>query len=360
MRESSTPPESQVGMIIREREPVNMEFPFDQLNDFLTPNHLFYIRSHFKAPELNARGYRLGISGAVKHPFIISYEELLGLPAITKPATLECAGNGRVFLAPQVRGAQWQLGAVSTAEWTGVPLSALLERAGVGEDACEILFEAADVGKPKEEPIPPGMLRYARSLGVEKAKDAIIAYKMNGEDIPADHGFPLRAIVPGYYGMASVKWLENISVLTEPFKGYWQTTDYAYWDFDQNKNPVRRALGPAALKSAIARPRMREPIPAGSIYKVFGAAWGSDTHVEKVELSTDGGVSWQEVRFLDEADPDVWRRWECEWKVPDAKGSYLLKSRATDAEGNSQPDHHDERFGTYVIDHILGIEVVVC
>lgn len=360
MNKSFISAESQVGLILRERDPVNMEFPFDRLNEFLTPNHLFYIRSHFKAPQLNRSDYRLAIGGAVKQPFSISYEDLLALPPITQPATLECAGNGRIFLVPQVRGAQWGLGAVSTAEWTGVPLSALLERAGVAADACEVLFEAADFGKPKEEPVPPGMIRYARSLAVDKANDVIIAYKMNGDDIPVDHGFPLRAIVPGYYGMASVKWLENIRVLTEPFKGYWQTSDYAYWDYEENRNPVRRALGQMALKSAIARPRIRETIPAGSSYRVFGAAWGSDTHVEKVELSTDDGRNWQDVRFLDKADSGVWRRWEHEWKVPDVKGSYVLKSRATDAQGNSQPDHHDERFGTYVIHHMVGIEVVVC
>ncbi len=348
-----------IGLIIREREPLNLEYPFDQLDEFLTPNDLFYIRSHFKAPVLDRHDYRLSIYGAVTTPLKISYEELLGLPSVTKPATLECAGNGRIFLVPQVKGAQWQLGAVSTANWTGVPLTALLEKAGVDSNACEILFEACDTGAPKEEPIPPGQIQYARSLDAEKAKDVIIAYRMNGEEIPLDHGFPLRAIVPGHYGMASVKWLTGIRVLTEPFKGYWQTSDYGYWDYDENNNPMRRALGPMALKSAIARPRTREFIPAGQSYRVFGAAWGSDTVVEQVELSADDGKTWQPVTFIDEAQPFVWRRWEFNWKVPAEKGTYILKSRATDAQGNVQPDHHDKRFGAYVIHHTFGIEVVV-
>ncbi len=263
------------------------------------------------------------------------------------------------FLVPQVKGAQWQLGAVSTADWTGVPLNALLEKAGLDSNACEILLEACDTGTPKEEPIPPGDTPYARSVSIGKAKDVIIAYQMNGEEIPLDHGFPFRAIVPGHYGMASVKWLTGIRVLTEPFKGYWQTSDYGYWDYDEKNNPMRRALGQMALKSAIARPRTREFIPAGSSYRVFGAAWGSDTEVEKVELSTDGGDTWKPVSFLDEAKPFVWRRWKFEWQVPAEKGTYLLKSRATDAQGNSQPDHHDKRFGTYVIHHTFPIEVVV-
>ena len=357
MSASMAPGEPQVGLIIREREPVNLEYPFDQLDAFLTPNDLFYIRSHFKAPRLDAKTYRLAIDGAVKQPFTISYKDLLAMPAVTRPATLECAGNGRIFLVPQVKGAQWQLGAVSTAQWTGVPLSALLDRAGLDPNACEVIFEAADKGTPKEEPVPPGETRYARSISVEKASDALIAYAMNGEEIPVDHGFPLRAIVPGHYGMASVKWLTHIRVVDQPFEGYWQTSDYGYWDF-QDGNPIRHALGAMAVKSAIARPRTREFIPAGQAYQVFGASWGGEV-VTATEVSTDDGKSWQPVRFLDEEQPFVWRRWQFDWKVPEQKGVYLLRSRATDARGNAQPEEHEKRFGTYVIHHTFPIEVVV-
>ena len=353
------PSEPQIGFIVREREPLNLEWPFDQLDTFLTPNDQFYIRSHFTAPVLDRHDYRLSIGGAVDQPFTISYDELLTMPAVTRPATLECAGNGRVFLAPQVKGAQWQLGAVSTAEWTGVPLTDLLKRAGIAPNACEILFEAADTGTPKEEPIPPGDTSYSRSIATDLAGDVLIAYAMNGEEIPVDHGFPLRAIVAGHYGMASVKWLTHIRVLTEPYKGYWQTSDYGYWEYDENNNPMRRALGQMAVKSAIARPRTREFIPAGSTYRVFGAAWGSNTHVAQVELTTDNGKTWQPVRFVDEPQYGVWRRWEFDWQVPQEKGTYMLRSRATDTEGNTQPEEHDKRFGTYVIHHTFGIEVVV-
>ena len=359
MSTTLAPSETQVGLIIRQREPVNLEYPFDHLEAFLTPNDLFYIRSHFKAPVLDRHEYKLTVGGAVAKPFTISYEELISMPSVTRAATLECAGNGRIFLVPQVKGAQWQLGAVSTAAWTGVPLSVLLERAGVDPNACEVLFEAADKGTPNEEPIPPGDTPYARSLSIEKAKDVIVAYQMNGEEIPVDHGFPLRAIVPGHYGMASVKWLTQIRVLTAPFTGYWQTSDYAYWDYDENNNPIRRALGEMAVKSTIARPRTREFIPAGSTYRVFGAAWGCDTYADKVELSTDDGKTWVPVRFLDEPQFGVWRRWEFDWKVPEQKGTSMLRSRATDAHGNTQPEAHDGRFGTYVINHSFGIEVTV-
>ena len=359
MKSSFAPSEPQIGFIIREREPVNFEYPFDQLDGFLTPNDQFYIRSHFKAPVLDRDNYRLAIGGAVREPFTIGYDELRAMPSVTRPATLECAGNSRIFLVPQVKGAQWQLGAVSTAEWTGVPLSALLARAGVEPNACEILFEAADEGTPKEEPVPPGDTSYSRSLAWSKADDVLIAYEMNGEELPVDHGFPLRAVVSGHYGMASVKWLTHIRVLTEPYKGYWQTSDYGYWAYDENNNPMRLALGQMAVKSAIARPRTREFVPAGSTYQVFGAAWGSETHIAQVELTTDDGKTWQEVEMLDEPQFGVWRRWAFEWAVPEEKGTYTLRSRATDTQGNTQPDHHDKRFGTYVIHHSFGIEVVV-
>src|SRR6058998_3381637 len=151
-----------VGLIIRQKEPNNLETPFDQIDSFLTPTELFYIRSHFPAPRLEVASYQLRIDGAVRKPLSLSYRQLRDMPSETRIATLECAGNGRVFLVPQAEGAQWELGAVGNAEWTGVPLGALLERAGL-EDACEVVLEGADQGTPAEPPIPPGPISYARS-----------------------------------------------------------------------------------------------------------------------------------------------------------------------------------------------------
>src|SRR5690349_13750314 len=137
---------SAVGLIIRQKSPVNLEMPFDQVDSYLTPTELFYIRSHFTAPSIDATAYQLRIDGAVRNPLALSYKELREMPSETRIATLECAGNSRVFLVPQVRGAQWELGAVGNAEWTGVPLQALLERAGLEDDACEVVLEGADRG----------------------------------------------------------------------------------------------------------------------------------------------------------------------------------------------------------------------
>jgi DMSO/TMAO reductase YedYZ molybdopterin-dependent catalytic subunit len=152
---------SSVGLIIRQKEPNNLETPFDQVDSFLTPTELFYIRSHFPTPKLELASYQLQVDGAVRNPFSLSYNELRDMPCETRVATLECAGNSRVFLIPQAEGAQWELGAVGNAEWTGVPLGALLERAGMEEEACEVVFEGGDRGTPKEQPIPPGPISYA-------------------------------------------------------------------------------------------------------------------------------------------------------------------------------------------------------
>jgi len=161
---------------------------------------------------LELASYRLYIAGAVRSPFSLTYKELRDMPAETRVALLECAGNSRVFLVPQVQGAQWELGAAGNAEWTGVPLSVLLERAGLEEDACEIVLEGPDRIVPKEGAIPPGPISYARSLPLAKAlqREVLIAYQMNGRDLSNDHGYPVRAIVPGHYAMASVKWLRDI------------------------------------------------------------------------------------------------------------------------------------------------------
>src|SRR6202795_473983 len=310
-----------VGLIIRQKDPNNLEMPFDQLMEFITPSELFYIRSHFATPDLDPLAYRLSIGGAVRNELSLSYADIRAMPSRTCVATLECAGNSRVFLIPQVEGAQWELGAVGNAEWTGVPLAVLLERAGMEENACEIVLEGADCGMPKETPVPPVPISYARSLPRNKTiqREALIVYQLNGRELPPDHGYPVRAIVPGHYGMASVKWLTRIHVVREPFQGYWQTSDYAYWDYLDAK-PVRRALGEMKLKSEITRPRVYETLAGNQVYRVFGAAWAGETEVTEIAVSTDGGQTWAEAEFLDPAQLHAWRRWKFDWLTPKKPG----------------------------------------
>ncbi len=193
-------------MITRGEEPLNLEMPFSSLREFITPNEQFYVRGHFPIPEINVQNWRLKVEGAVASPFELTYDELRQMPSQTMTATMECAGNGRSFLQPKVKGVAWDLGAVGNAEWTGLLLGDVLRRAGVRSDAREVVLEGGDKGAIPEPPRPPGEIHYARSLPIAKASDdVLLAFEMNGQPLPASHGFPLRAVVPGWFGMASVK-----------------------------------------------------------------------------------------------------------------------------------------------------------
>lgn len=347
-------------LIVREKEPLNLEFPFSALNDFITPAESFYIRSHFPVPRLDTGSYQLRIDGAIEHPLTISYDELRRMPAQTNPFTLECAGNSRVFLTPQKQGVQWERGAIGTANWTGVPLASILDLVRPTNRAIEIVLEGADRGEPSKAPKPSGSIPFARSLPLSKARqpEVMLAYQMNGAELPPEHGFPVRAVVPGHYGMASVKWLTAIHVIEERFEGYWQTTDYAYWDYVSGA-PVRRPLRDLMVKSLIARPSLYEHVPAASNYEITGAAWSGASTITEVELSTDAGGTWALVEFLDPIHPFAWRRWRYEWHTPDRACSCTLMSRARDGSGVTQPEKHDPKYEAYAIHHTLPVDVFV-
>src|SRR6266568_1200980 len=217
------------GKIVRSEDPLNLEMPFERLDGFITPTELFYVRTHFPIPKIDKKTWRLRVEGEVEKPFELRYDELLKLESRKVSVTLECAGNNRIFLEPKVKGVQWGLGAVGNAEWTGVALSILLDRARVKSTAREIILEGADGGKLEDPKSPAGELKFARSIPFAKAREVLLAYKMNDVDLTTEHGFPLRAIVPGWYAMASIKWLQRIVVMDKPFTGYYQTLDYAYW-----------------------------------------------------------------------------------------------------------------------------------
>jgi DMSO/TMAO reductase YedYZ molybdopterin-dependent catalytic subunit len=351
--------DSSGGLITREHQPQNLEFLFAGLNRFVTPNALFYVRNHFKQPELDPRDWLLKIEGAVEHTLELTYDELLKMASRTQPVTLECAGNGRVLLTPKEAGAQWELGAVSNAEWSGVPLAAVLDRAGVRPGAVEVLLEGADKGESRDEPKSPGEIQYARSVPLEKARrDVLLAHRMNGEPLPAAHGFPLRALVPGWYGMASVKWLTRIVVLDRPFHGFFQSLQYTYWE-RVNGAPTLTPITQLQVKAEISRPGAYEVVAAGKSYRVHGAAWTGDGTVTKVELSVDGGKSWQTTRLIDDAVPYAWRRWEYEWRTPARAGKQRLMARATDSQGRTQPLERDRDRRNYMISHVLPIDVEV-
>jgi DMSO/TMAO reductase YedYZ molybdopterin-dependent catalytic subunit len=347
------------GLIVRQRQPENLEFPFDTLDSFLTPNDRFYIRSHFAVPTLEAGSWRLKVEGAVERPFEVGYDDLLRMESRTRPATLECAGNGRVYLAPSPRGVQWELGAVSTAEWTGVPLAAILNRAGVKTGAVDVVLEGADSGEIKDPPKPAGAIHFARSLPLSKAlnPDTLLAFKMNSAELPQSHGFPVRAVVPGWYGVASVKWLTRIVVTESPYQGHFQTVDYATFDRREGL-PVRVPISEMQVKASIARPVIHEIITAGKPYTISGAAWSGEKPIQRVDISTDGGASWSQARLTDRSHPHSWRLWSYAWRSP-TMGKAVLMARATDAAGRVQPMQRDPDRDHYMISHVLPIEVEV-
>ena len=345
-------------MITREKEPPNLEMPFSALDSFVTPSERFYVRCHFPIPKINERDWRLKVEGKVARPFEVTTDDLRQMPTQTSAVTLECVGNSRVFLVPKVKGVQWELGAIGNAEWTGVRLRDLLQRAGMANEAREIILEGADNGTIAEPPRPAGKINFARSLPFEKAMDdVLLAFAMNGEPLSAAHGFPLRAVVPGWYGMASIKWLRRIIVTDQPFNGYYQSIDYAYWQRGDS-GPALVPVAEIEVKAEIARPENNEVIRANSKYLVKGAAWTSKAIVTKVEVSCDSGRSWGEATLNGDATENAWRLWGFEWQTP-APGNYILMARATDSRGRMQPMEHDLNRGTYMISHCLPIEVEV-
>jgi DMSO/TMAO reductase YedYZ molybdopterin-dependent catalytic subunit len=350
---------SQGGMIVREREPLNLEMPFGTLDGFITPVDRFFVRNHFSIPRIDVKTWRLKIEGEVETPFELTDDEVRAMASRTIPVTMECAGNGRAFLTPPTSGAQWERGAVSNAEWTGVLLADVLRRAGLKNSVREVIFQGADRGEIKEPPGPAGEIHYARSMPLKKAnEDVLLAFKMNGEELTPAHGAPLRLIVPGWYGMASVKWLTRIIASAQPFHGYYQTIDYAYWE----RGPGAPTLVPITemqVKAQIARPGFADAVRAGETYHVRGAAWTSEAEITKVEISTNGGETWHPTHLLGESIRNAWRLWECNWKVPEKPGKATLMARATDSEGRTQPTERDMDRRSYIVNHLLPIEVDV-
>src|SRR5260370_34376657 len=288
------------GKIVRGEDPLNLEMPFETLRDFITPTESFYVRTHFPIPKIDKKDWRLRIEGEVENPLEFRYDDLLKIEALTIPVTLECAGNNRNFLDPKVKGVQWGLGAVGTANWTGVPLSTLLDGAGVNPQSREVILEGADGGALGDAKAPTGNLKFARRIPLAKAKDVLLAYKMNDADLPPENGFPLRAIVPGWYAMASIKWLQRIIVTDRTFTGYYQTMDYAYWARQEDTAELV-SLTEIQIKAEIARPAAGDIVPANSNLRVHGAAWAGESEIIKVELATDGGATWEEAKMSAEA-----------------------------------------------------------
>jgi DMSO/TMAO reductase YedYZ molybdopterin-dependent catalytic subunit len=346
------------GKIVLSEEPLVLETHLKHLQSFITPTKLFYVRMHFPIPKIDKNNWRLRIEGSVEQPFGINFHELTKLESRKVPATLECAGNSRGFLEPKVKGVQWGLGGVSNAEWTGVPLSRVLDRAGMKSSAREIIFKGADHGKLEDPKAPRGEVSFARSIPIEKARDVLLAYKMNDVDLPPEHGFPVRAIVPGWYAVASVKWLQRIVVSDKPFNGYYQTLDYSFWKKRGDLSELT-ALAEMQTKAIITSPAEGEIVPANSNVRMRGAAWTGTGEITKVEVSADGGSTWNSAKLISESKPGAWRFWEFDWKTSAEPAKTTLIARATSSKGETQPIKRDPDRGTYMINHLVPITVQI-
>jgi sulfane dehydrogenase subunit SoxC len=313
----------------------NHGMPLEALRYPITPVGLHYLLTHYDIPEVDAGGWRLSIEGSVDRPVVLSLPDLRARPSLTLPVTLECAGNGRALLSPRPVSQPWISEAVGTIAWTGTPLRGLLEEAGVGSAAVEVLFTGLDSG------VEDGVeLRYERSLSVEEAmrEEVLLAYSANGEALPPQHGYPLRLVVPGWYGMTHVKWLEKITVLDEPFAGFQQAGAYRIWDSsgEGEGEPVTRILPrslmePPGIPDFMSRTRFVDPSPM----VLTGRAWSGWGPIASVEVSTDGGRSWGEAILGEPPSPFAWHPWTFEWQP--SPGEYVISSRATDATGRTQP-----------------------
>ncbi len=313
----------------------NHGMPLEALRHPITPVGLHYLLVHYDIPAVDPAAWRLELGGAVGRPQSLSLADLRALPAVTRPVTLECAGNGRALLEPRPVSQPWLTEAVGTGEWTGVPLRAVLERSGLGDDAVEVLFTGLDRG------IEGGVEQlYERSLPRAEAlgDDALLAYELNGEPLPPQHGFPLRLVIAGWYGMAHVKWLGRITALTEPFAGYQQAVGYRMYDAEGEAGaPVSRILPrsltvPPGIPDFMTRERFLDAAPC----VLEGRAWSGWGPVERVEVSVDGGATWADARLGEPLGDRAWRGWSYAWDAP-APGNHVISSRATDAAGNTQP-----------------------
>ena len=322
------------GLVVHRAHPLNGETSIPALlGGVVMPNPRFYVRNHFQIPKLDQTSWRLKVGGLVERPLSLSFRDLVKMPSQSRFVTLECAGNGRSMLSPRVNGEQWNLGAVSTAEWTGVPLQEVLDRAGIKAGARDVVFRAADGGRldASSEPIC-----FERSLSMDDARgsEALLAYAMNGEPLPLQHGYPLRLIVPSWYAVASVKWLTEIDVISEPFKGHYQTEAY-FFEWPREGRIVREAVSLQRVRSLITEPEPDTEVEDGEL-PIRGVAWSGAAPIARVEVSIGGGP-WESARLLGERRRHSWQGWELIARL-EHPGSTVISARATDMASRTQAE----------------------
>lgn len=324
------------GLVVRSYRFLDLETPVDYFKTWLTPAQNFFVRNHMPEPStLESRDWKLSIGGEVEKPTSLSLEELSRLEIHSVVNTLECAGNGRAFMDPKVPGVQWHKGAVGTGRFSGPRLRDLLLRAGVKPSGTHVMFRGLDEVPGK---VPP----FIRSIPIDKALDdsTLVATHLNGRPLPQHNGYPARALVPGWIGAASCKWLTEIKVLEKEFEGNFMSPGYRV-----PNQPVRpgetvkpedtHPVTALNVKSLISTPADGASLKPGALI-IRGVAWAGEADVVRVDVSTDGGISWQPARLGSDQAPYAWRLWTFDWKAA-RPGDYVVASRATDNQGRTQP-----------------------
>jgi sulfane dehydrogenase subunit SoxC len=334
----------------------NHGMPLEALRYDVTPVGLHYLLIHYDIPVVDAAGWRLTLGGHVAQRLSLSLDDLRARPAVELTATMECAGNGRAALTPRPLSQPWLLEAVGTARWRGAPLAALLEEAQLLEDAVDIVFTGLDRGfeKGTEQ-------SYQRALSVDDALggEALLAYEMNGAPLLPQHGFPLRLVMPGWYGMTNVKWLTSVEAVREPFDGYQHAHAYRFRDDDDDEGtPVTRMapralLVPPGIPDFHTRARTLRSGPT----TIEGRAWSGVAPVDSVDVSVDGGGSWSPATLDPGESRWAWRRWSHAWDA--TPGDYVLSCRARDEAGTVQPSDAPWNVGGYANNAIQRVAVTV-
>jgi DMSO/TMAO reductase YedYZ molybdopterin-dependent catalytic subunit len=311
----------------------NRGMPLEGLRYDITPTGMHYLLIHFDVPSVDERAWLLEVTGNVERELRLGLDDIRARPARTLPVTMECAGNGRARLNPRPVSQPWIVEAVGTAEWTGTPLREVLAEAGAREDTAELVFTGADHGTQSDVEHD-----YARSLALRDATgpDVLLAYEMNGRPLEPQHGAPLRLLVPGWYGMASVKWLTRIEAVTEPFLGYQQAQSYLYQSSEEDAGEPVTRIRVRALMIPPGHPEFHTRhrfVDAGGV-TLRGRAWSGMAPIARVEVGVDG--AWEDAKVEPPPGEFAWSSWSFEW---DARpGEHVLSCRATDAEGNAQPE----------------------
>lgn len=312
----------------------NHGMPLELLRHDVTPLGAHYLLTHYDVPYADATSWEIGVGGLVEHDLSLSMERLRSRPAVTRTVTMECAGNGRARLSPRPVSQPWLHEAVGTMRWTGTPLAGVLREAGIRGGAVDVVFTGADHG------VERGVEQdYQRSLPVEEALsgDALLAWACNGVDLPPQHGYPVRLVVPGWYGMASVKWLRSIEVVAERFDGPQMRAYRLRQDPDEDGEPLTR-IHPRALMVPPGFPDFmsrRRVLRLGG-HRLEGRTWSGWDRVVRVEVSVDDGQSWHDATVEPAPAPGAWQHWSWHWEVT-RPGRHAVLVRATDASGRTQP-----------------------